>query len=55
MKIELNNAKEEAIEALEKCTRCGLCKELCPVFRALREEQTSPRVIVGLVMGLTAT
>ena len=43
MKIELNNAKEEAIEALEKCTRCGLCKELCPVFRALREEQTSPR------------
>jgi glycolate oxidase iron-sulfur subunit len=43
MSIEINNAKEEILEIFEKCTRCGLCKELCPVFRVLREEQTSPR------------
>jgi glycolate oxidase iron-sulfur subunit len=41
--IEINNAKEEIIEIFEKCTKCGLCKELCPVFRVLREEQSSPR------------
>jgi glycolate oxidase iron-sulfur subunit len=43
MTVETDNAKEEIIEILEKCTKCGLCKELCPVFKALREEQTSPR------------
>lgn len=43
MTIEEKNIREEIIEILEKCTRCGLCKELCPVFRALREEQSSPR------------
>jgi glycolate oxidase iron-sulfur subunit len=41
--IEEKNIKEEIIEILEKCTRCGLCKELCPVFKVLREEQSSPR------------
>jgi len=41
--LEINNAKEEIIEIFEKCTRCGLCKELCPVFKVLREEQSSPR------------
>ena len=41
--IEEKNAREEIIEILEKCTRCGLCKELCPVFNVLREEQYSPR------------
>ena len=43
MTIEEKNAKEEMIEILEKCTKCGLCKELCPVFKVLREEQSSPR------------
>jgi len=41
--IEEKNIKEDIIEILEKCNTCGLCKELCPVFRVLREEQTSPR------------
>ena len=41
--IEIDNAKEEIIEVLEKCTKCGLCKELCPVFKVIREEQYSPR------------
>jgi glycolate oxidase iron-sulfur subunit len=43
MNIEEKNAKEEIIEIVEKCIKCGLCKELCPVFRVLREEQSSPR------------
>ena len=41
--IEEKNIKEDIIEILEKCTKCGLCKELCPIFRVLREEQISPR------------
>jgi len=41
--IEERNAKEEIIEIMEKCIKCGLCKELCPVFKLIREEQYSPR------------
>lgn len=41
--IEEKNAREEISEIVEKCTRCGLCKELCPVFKVLREEASSPR------------
>lgn len=43
MSIEEKNAREEIIEICEKCIKCGLCKELCPVFKVLREEQSSPR------------
>lgn len=43
MGIESDNAKQEAIELVEKCFRCGLCRELCPVLRVEREEQFSPR------------
>jgi len=43
MSIEERNAKEEITEIFDKCTKCGLCKELCPVFRVMREEQSSPR------------
>ncbi len=42
-KIEMSNAKEEIQEILEKCNRCGLCKELDPVYRISREEALSPR------------
>jgi fumarate reductase (CoM/CoB) subunit B len=42
-KIEGNNSLEEASEILERCTRCGMCKSLCPVFKALKEEEISPR------------
>ena len=41
--IEEKNIREDIIEILDKCTKCGLCKELCPVFKILKEEQTSPR------------
>jgi glycolate oxidase iron-sulfur subunit len=43
MTIEADNAKEEIKEIVEKCMRCGLCKELCSVFKVMREEQFSPR------------
>ncbi len=43
VQIEEKNTREDIIEITEKCIKCGLCKELCPVFKALREEQTSPR------------
>ncbi len=43
MTIESDNAKEEIREIVEKCFRCGLCKELCPVLKVMREEQYSPR------------
>ena len=41
--IEEKNAKEEVIEICERCIKCGLCKELCPVFKVLRDEASSPR------------
>ncbi|MBM3247105.1 (Fe-S)-binding protein [Candidatus Pacearchaeota archaeon] len=41
--IEEKNTKEEILEIFDKCNRCGLCKELCPVFKVLKEEQYSPR------------
>jgi len=43
MSIESENAKEEIKEIVEKCIRCGLCKNLCPVLKVMREEQYSPR------------
>jgi len=43
MTIETDNAKEEIKEIVEKCIKCGLCRELCPVLRVMRIEQYSPR------------
>ena len=28
---------------LEKCSLCGKCKEVCPVYKATRKETVSPR------------
>ncbi len=43
MTIEADNAKEEIKEIIEKCIRCGFCRELCPVLKVMRTEQYSPR------------
>ncbi len=43
MTIEADNAKEEIKEIVEKCIKCGLCRELCPVLKVMRTEQYSPR------------
>lgn len=34
---------EELQQKLELCSRCGLCKELCPVFNTLLNEAYSAR------------
>lgn len=41
--IEITNAKEEISEIIELCNYCGLCKEIDPVFRVLREEALTAR------------
>ena len=43
VKIEVDNAIEEAKEIAEYCIRCGMCRRLCPVLRIGREEHYSPR------------
>ncbi len=42
-KIRAKNLIEEASAIFDKCTKCGMCKSLCPVFKAIREEKFSPR------------
>jgi glycolate oxidase iron-sulfur subunit len=43
MSVEIENAKIEIREIIEKCVKCGLCKELCPVIKVMREEAYGPR------------
>ena len=43
MKVEVENAKEEILDIIEKCMKCGLCKAKCPVFKIMREESFSAR------------
>ncbi|MBR9706222.1 4Fe-4S dicluster domain-containing protein [Candidatus Pacearchaeota archaeon] len=43
MSVESENAKEEINEIVERCIRCGLCKNLCPVLKVMHEEQYGPR------------
>lgn len=43
MTVESENAKEEIREIVDQCFKCGLCREICPVLRVMREEQYSPR------------
>ena len=33
------------------CIECGLCREVCPVFGVLRQEQISPRGLAILAAG----
>jgi glycolate oxidase iron-sulfur subunit len=41
--IETKNLIEEATEIFQNCIKCGMCKSLCPVFKAMKEEEVSPR------------
>lgn len=43
MTVEIDNLKEEIKEIVSQCFKCGLCRELCPVLRVIREEHYSPR------------
>ncbi len=42
-KIQAKNLLEEVSVELEKCIKCGMCKNICPVFKTLREEGVSAR------------
>ncbi len=37
---------------LERCLRCGLCREVCPAFRATGDERHSPRGRVAMLSAL---
>ncbi len=37
------NRQEEIKEIIENCTKCGMCKSICPVFSIILEESSSPR------------
>jgi|TARA_B100002003_G_scaffold88623_1_gene82835 glycolate oxidase iron-sulfur subunit len=41
--IEANNLLEEASSVFDTCTRCGMCKDLCPSFKVLKDEASSGR------------
>ena len=41
--IEAQNLIEEATDIFADCIKCGMCKSLCPVFKSLKEEESSPR------------
>ena len=41
--IQAENLLEEASAVFENCTRCGMCKDLCPSFKVLKEEAYGPR------------
>lgn len=43
VKVEIDNAINEAREIAEYCIKCGKCRKLCPVLRIARTEQFSPR------------
>ena len=42
-KVEIKNAQEEIQELVEKCNKCGLCKELDCVWHASKQEALSSR------------
>lgn len=43
MGVEDYNLKQEIKEITDKCIKCGMCNNFCPVLREVREEQYSPR------------
>ena len=47
--IALESLKEEA----EKCTRCGACQIVCPVFAELQRETAVARGKISLIRGLS--
>ena len=42
-KITADNLLEEASAVFENCTKCGMCKDLCPSFKVLKDEAAGPR------------
>ncbi len=49
---ELSPHAQAALEQIDKCTSCGLCKEVCPVFALSLREAESPRGKLNLLNSL---
>jgi len=49
---ELSAEAKAALAEINKCTSCGLCKDVCPVFAVSRREAESPRGKVNLLKAL---
>lgn len=49
---ELSPHTRAAVLELEKCTSCGLCKDVCPVFNLSKREAESPRGKINLLRAL---
>ncbi|TKJ41510.1 hypothetical protein CEE37_02815 [candidate division LCP-89 bacterium B3_LCP] len=47
--MELSTHAQTALEQIEKCTSCGLCKDVCPVFALTFREAESPRGKINLL------
>lgn len=41
--IETHNIHQEIDEILEDCTKCGMCKANCPIFKTKLQEEFGPR------------
>lgn len=52
-KIMLKKQIDEIKKLLQKCSNCGYCKNICPVFKAtLREDQSSRSRVLQLSEGI---
>ncbi|MBU0520158.1 (Fe-S)-binding protein [bacterium] len=49
---ELSPEAQAALTEILKCTSCGLCKDVCPVFAVSHREAESPRGKVNLLQAL---
>ncbi|HDH57362.1 MAG TPA: (Fe-S)-binding protein [Bacteroidetes bacterium] len=49
---ELSPHARAALAEVEKCTSCGLCKDVCPVFALSLREAESPRGKINLLRAL---
>lgn len=49
---ELSPHARAALAEVEKCTSCGLCKDVCPVFGLSLREAESPRGKINLLLAL---
>jgi glycolate oxidase iron-sulfur subunit len=50
--LELSSHARDALFEVEKCTSCGLCKDVCPVFLLSLREAESPRGKINLLRAL---
>ncbi|MCK4884340.1 MAG: (Fe-S)-binding protein [Candidatus Diapherotrites archaeon] len=47
--MQADNNNDNKSNSVEKCTNCGLCKAVCPVFLVEKKETVSPRGKANLI------